>query len=158
MGKVSVAKTVRVAYRFRTMGRNRNWNNVVVWTALGAYLALALLPAEAIVYCISEPGHSAIEFSHNGCPQVTCTDSSVRQVPAFSEQSPDCTDTNLALSADHLRKTTNPPLKLLPRTFLAILPNLPTYQIHHHPAYKFSDRPPQDHRPTTFLRTIVLRI
>ena len=153
----SVAKPVRLAYCVRVMGRNRKWN-VIVWTVLGAYLTLALLPTGAIVYCISESGHSAIEFAHDGCPQATCTDASVRPVAVFSKQSSGCTDTKIAFSTDHLRKPINQSLTLLPKTFVGIRPNLPTYQIHHDPACKFSDRPPQDHRPVKLLRTVVLLI
>lgn len=138
------------------MYRNRKWK-VTMWSVLGVYMAVALLPAGAIVYCVSESGHLAIELAHTDCPQVTYADASVRQGMAFFEQSLGCTDIKLALSADYFRKESNPFLTLPSRTFLAIPPILPTYQIHHYPACKLSDFAPR-HQPTDFLRTVVLLI
>lgn len=141
----------------RSMGRNWKWH-AAAWTVLGSYISLALLPAGAIVYCILEPGHLAIEFAHNDCPQVICNNSSVKQLAASSKQTPACVDTALTFSDEHLRKKSHSPLTLPPRTFLAILPNLPTCQIYHYPVYQISRRSPQDCQPTNFLCTVVLLI
>ena len=93
---------------------------MIVWVVFGTYLVLALLPTGAVIHCIAEPGHSAIEFTHKFCSQDTRDDASVRQGETFSEQESGCTDTEISLSAVHLRKKSNLVLPILSRTLFEI--------------------------------------
>lgn len=154
---INVATLVRFAYGFRAMDRNWKWQ-VTVWAALGAYLALALLPAGAIVCCISEPGHSAIEFVHDDSPQATFAGSSVGKITAFIKTSPGCTDIKLTFSAGNLRKKSNLFLALTPKTFEANLSPSVTYGSGHYFSGNLSGMIPQEYRPTHFLDMVVLQI
>ncbi len=132
--------------------------NVIVWVVFGIYLVLALLPTGAVIHCIAEPGHSAIEFTHKFCSQDTRDDASVRQGETFSEQESGCTDTEISLSAVHLRKKSNLVLPILSRTLLGIFPNLTEYHLQRNPVHNIFGRPRQDLRSIDLLGTVILLI
>jgi len=138
------------------MNRNCKWKPGT-WIVLGVYMTLALLPAGAVVYCISESGHSAIELAHDDCLHALDTTAPTRRIVSLSSRGPHCTDTKLVLGADHLPKESNTLLTRLPETFLAIQPDSPSYQSQHYPRYNRLGHHPKHHQ-TDHLRTVVLLI
>ena len=139
------------------MVRNRK-RAVIAWTVLGTYLVLTLLPAGALVHCISEPGHSAIEFTHAVCSEIAGVDHSARQDRTFCEPRSGCTDNQIAFSTPHVRIEPIGALSLQPTAPMAIPPNVRKLQLHCASALRLSACSTEAHHPTDHLSTVVLLI
>jgi len=102
---------------------------VVGWTALAAYLAVALLPAGALVQCTSASDHSVIELAHGVCPESAGFDHSDRHGETLGSSNAACTDTPVLTVARHYRSTPIASLSLQPNTIAVIHSGLPICQL-----------------------------